>query len=406
MSSLSMMSQLSSYERAGFWKKQGLEVRKFSNGADLIGYLGTGDRADLLVTDLHMPGVDGWKLCRLIRSKEYAQYNDTPILATSAIFCGEEAQSLAAGLGANALLPAPFTAAELIRCARELLLGARPSIRTKVLILPEPGKFYRGLASSFSRFGYNVFESDKAEAAIRHLESWKPEVIVAWGGHPQRILDAMFKDYKKGMSYAAIIVVLDENSEADHVDMLKNGADGCIRAPFESDYVVGLAEKMSRVRALLRLQELLESKTEELRSAQNSFKCLFECVPDPALIYDRKGRIIAVNESCSTRLASRAAKLVGRKIQEVILADELGDSLNFGWGESQVGSYTAECVTHSGATFEAEVYQSPVRYNLGWATLVVFEALAREGCRSSDHSSSRVRGHRDHREHLRLGVLV
>ena len=168
-------------------EKQNLEVLRFSNGAEVVAYLDRRERADLIVTDLHMPEVDGWKLCRLVRSREYGPYNDTPVLATSAVFCGEEAQSLTAGLGANALLRAPFTSAELIRCVKDLLTGEIPSIRTRLLLIPFPGKKFRGLANCFRRFGYEVLEESDAELALKHLEVWKPAVVIIDHDHQGRV---------------------------------------------------------------------------------------------------------------------------------------------------------------------------------------------------------------------------
>ena len=36
--------------------------------------------ADVIITDLYMPGIDGWRLCRLLRSSAYKAFNTIPIL--------------------------------------------------------------------------------------------------------------------------------------------------------------------------------------------------------------------------------------------------------------------------------------------------------------------------------------
>ena len=174
---------------------------------EVVAYLDRRERADLIVTDLHMPEVDGWKLCRLVRSREYGPYNDTPILATSAVFCGEEAQSLTAGLGANALLRAPFTSAELIRCVKDLLTGEIPSIKTRLLLIPFPGKRFRGLANCFRRFGYEVLEEPDPELAVKHLEVWKPAVVIIDHDHDGIVLDKVLKRERQAASFNANLVV-------------------------------------------------------------------------------------------------------------------------------------------------------------------------------------------------------
>lgn len=372
-------------------EKQNLEVLRFENGADAVAYLDQGERADLLITDLHMPHVDGWKLCRLIRSREYEEYNDIPILATSAVFCGEEAQSLTASLGANALLRAPFTSAELIRCTRELLTGEIPSIRTKLLMLPSPKKPFRGLASCFKRFGYEVLEEPNAKLALKHLEVWKPAVVIVWHGHGEEVLDGVLNRERTEATFTANLVILDDDWEGHQVELLKAGADACVWSQVEPDYVVSLTEKMSRVRALLRLQDQLELQSEDLRAQRESFRGLLEGIPDPAALYDSNGAVQMLNETCANLLCTNAAKVIGRKVTDFLVAEELQESMESGWGEVMVASYPASLVTYSGNSFEVDVHQSPLKFNHDWATLVVLTEKEQfrdtyEPIRSSDTS--------------------
>lgn len=352
-------------------EKQNLDVIRFDNGAELVAYLDRGERADMIITDLHMPTLDGWKLCRLIRSREYRPYNDVPILATSAVFFGEEAQSLTAGLGANALLRAPFTSAELIRCTRELLTGEVPSIKTKLLMLPPPKEQFRGLASCFKRFGYEVLEEPDPRLALKHLEVWKPAVVLVWHGHKEEVMSGVLSRERATSTFTANIVVLDEAFEGSQVEYLRSGADACVWAEVEPDYAVALTEKMSRARALMRLQDQLELQSEELKSHRESFRGLLEGIPEPAAIYDSTGAVQMLNDSCAKLLSTNAAKVIGRRVSDFLVAEELQDSLEAGWGEVMVASYPASIVTYGGNSFEVDVHQSPLKYNLEWATLIV-----------------------------------
>ena len=35
---------------------------------------------NLIVTDLYMPKIDGWRFCRLLRSPSFTEYNSIPIV--------------------------------------------------------------------------------------------------------------------------------------------------------------------------------------------------------------------------------------------------------------------------------------------------------------------------------------
>ena len=335
-----------------------------------------------------MPEIDGWKLCRLIRSREFEPYNDIPILATSAVFAGEEAESLTAGLGANALLAAPFTAAELVGCVNELLHGNAPNICSKVLIMPPPGGSFRGLVSAFRRCGYETLE-EPPEQAGRYLDVSRPDVAIVWEGHPAGSLDKLLQRSWEATSPCVSIVVLDEDSPTGQLTWLKSGADACVRMPLEPDYLVNLAEKLSRVRAMLRIQDLLEQRSEELRASQETFQLLFEGIPDAVVVYGRSGTILGINENGARQLESYPSNLVGRKIWDLLISEEVTSSLNAGWTDGKPCSYNAICASCSGVSFEVEVHQRPIRFRGEPATLVVIkdvteELVARQAVRMSE----------------------
>lgn len=52
---------------------------------------------NLIVTDLYMPKIDGWRFCRLLRSPSFTEYNSIPIVVVvSATFSGTDAEGVSA----------------------------------------------------------------------------------------------------------------------------------------------------------------------------------------------------------------------------------------------------------------------------------------------------------------------
>ena len=72
-------------------KKGGYNVCKCCDARKAVARLAGGTTPDLIITDLHMPGMDGWRFSRLLRSPEFQEFNETPILVVSATFSGQEA---------------------------------------------------------------------------------------------------------------------------------------------------------------------------------------------------------------------------------------------------------------------------------------------------------------------------
>jgi DNA-binding response OmpR family regulator len=106
---------------AGLLKKADVEARAFEGVEAALAAMDPAAPPDLIVTDLYMPGIDGWRFCRLLRSPEYAAFNEIPILVVSATFAGEVPERIAADVGADAFLPSPVDGQAFIAQARALL---------------------------------------------------------------------------------------------------------------------------------------------------------------------------------------------------------------------------------------------------------------------------------------------
>ena len=65
-------------------QKTGLDARGFATASEALRAMDSAKPPALIITDLCMQGLDGWQFCRLLRSVEYADFNQVPILVVSA----------------------------------------------------------------------------------------------------------------------------------------------------------------------------------------------------------------------------------------------------------------------------------------------------------------------------------
>ena len=72
----------------------------------------------VIIMDIRMPGLDGYELCRRIRSED--QFNDIKIFAISGLISEVEAEKLPE-LGIDAFLPKPFDNNNLVRTIDSLI---------------------------------------------------------------------------------------------------------------------------------------------------------------------------------------------------------------------------------------------------------------------------------------------
>jgi two-component system, chemotaxis family, chemotaxis protein CheY len=96
----------------------GHSVLRCENGRKAVAFL-EHDHADLLVTDIVMPEMDGVETVRAVRQLD----PDLPILAISGggSFDPKDYLGIAQAFGATAVLPKPFRPAELVDVVSQLL---------------------------------------------------------------------------------------------------------------------------------------------------------------------------------------------------------------------------------------------------------------------------------------------
>jgi CheY-like chemotaxis protein len=95
----------------------GYEVELAADGNEAL-RLALSDIPDLVLLDLHMPGLDGWEAARLMRS--YWPTRPIPIIAFSGHHDGDTVMR-AADAGCNRFVRKPFVPAELVRIVQSML---------------------------------------------------------------------------------------------------------------------------------------------------------------------------------------------------------------------------------------------------------------------------------------------
>ncbi len=110
-------------------------VTAVGNGAEAIARLGE-TTPDVVIADVHMPGADGYEVCR--RSKEL--HPSVPVLLLAGTFEAFDAEE-ATRCGADGHLKKPFDSQELLRRVRDLAQStvvAQPRPREAEVSEPEP----------------------------------------------------------------------------------------------------------------------------------------------------------------------------------------------------------------------------------------------------------------------------
>lgn len=99
--------------------RQGFDVALAQDGLEACRRIGH-ERPDLVLLDILLPLLDGWEVCRMIRSHHDQQISQVPIIMLSAL-AQEENKLKGYDLGADIYLPKPYSIKEVILQSRQLI---------------------------------------------------------------------------------------------------------------------------------------------------------------------------------------------------------------------------------------------------------------------------------------------
>jgi two-component system, cell cycle sensor histidine kinase and response regulator CckA len=296
---------------ASILTRDGFEVIACDGAEQALRRLIQRGSVDVIITDLYMPGIDGWRLCRLLRSSAYHAFNAIPILVVSATFSGADAEELTAQLGADGFLSAPYEAGVLRQSVRDLLGNGKPKTPTTVLIVEPDRVQAETLAETFKAGGYGVVYAGDGAAALSQFRAKRPQIVILDYDLPDMDGDQLLRSIKEPAATTVLIVVTRDASAEHALELLRLGADNYAPKPVVPEYLLHLCQTAARQRALVRVEELLELRTRKLRHSEERYRNLFENAGIGLVTYSLDGTVIAVNQSFEELSGRSRVNLVG-----------------------------------------------------------------------------------------------
>ncbi len=288
--------------------KAGLHVEVFDNAESFLASLASGNDPSLVVTDLYMEGIDGWKLCRLLRSPDYRHFNDTPILVVSATYTGEAPGLIAADLGANAFLPQSADCRELVCTARALLNREVPAKESRLLIVEDEPAMRKLLTATFEAQGYCVDAvgtgaevmdriNISSDATKEKRDPSRYHVAVVDYHLPDTFGDVLLQHLREACPACAVVMVTADTDSELALKWMKAGAAAYACKPFHPQYLVELCEKAQRERSLLETERVLGARALALRKSEAFNAALFDYSPAETIVVDTAGSIVRWNKA-------------------------------------------------------------------------------------------------------------
>ncbi len=339
----------------------GLIVQTFSGAEVALATMNPDHPPALIVTDLYMPGIDGWQFCRLLRSHAYAPYNPVPIIIVSATFAGVDAIQTAADLDVESFMASPVDGEVFIAKIRELLSGENTCAKPGLLVVEDEHPIAEVLARAFSADGYQVDIAPTVAGAIQAFTTNDYRLAVIDYHLPDGAGDSLLEMFHNHNPDCALIMMTGDANPALAREWMKRGAASYVSKPFETAYLVELCMRARRERSLLRMPALIENRTKALQESELRYRYLFEFSRDGIVITDFNGRIIDANKAFC-----RMVNYSSKELQQLSSIDLLTPENLRQWERKEIwenqvlreGSskiYERPFIRKGGHTFPAEI---------------------------------------------------
>lgn len=302
---------------AALIRKTGLKARTFLGAESALKNMqqAAGDSSQslptLIVSDLYMPDIDGWRFCRLLRSDEYQDLNHIPVIVVSATFAGDAPDRIARDLGIEAFLSAPVDAAEFVQQVNDMIAGHVVCRANRVLLLEDSRSMQRIIEQAFSKNRYEVDSFTTLQDARDAVTKRTYDFAVLDYHLPDGLGDELL-DELQVQQPSCVVVMMTTDTNAEHaLNWMKRGAAAYLRKPFAPEYLIELCARSRRERSLLKAQDLLEVRTRELRDSEARFRSLVESTPDWVWACDEQGVINYSNSAFENILGIKNSDVVG-----------------------------------------------------------------------------------------------
>jgi putative two-component system response regulator len=274
---------------------------------------------DAIVTDVHMPVMDGIELCRRIHSMP--QTRSIPVIMVSGMDT-DEAINQGFSAGAAAFLSKSEISRLLKKTVKESLTRNCFAKQHTILIVDDSSSIRQFVKDCLTNAGYQTLTAENGKTALQLLADEKPGLILSDINMPEMNGFDFHRAIRADPELASIpFVVMSTNKDYGHIArMIRQGAASYIIKPFEMDQLVILLEKVlsDQYLILLKEKERLDTERNDLLNSINSLISALEARD----AYTR-GHSEAVSKIASGMIAHSGADI--EDVEAVAIGGKLHD---------------------------------------------------------------------------------
>lgn len=208
---------------------------------------------DLVISDIDMPNLDGFEMCRKLRGKSATEA--VPILILSARGKGVDIDR-GFDVGANDFLSKPVSENELLSRIEQILSSREQGEqkRERILVVDDSSVQRSVIVQALAQQGFDVVAAKDGLDALAVVETAKPELVITDSEMPEMNGRDLTRNLKADARFEDVPVVMltAADSPLSRLKSKHAGISAYLTKPFAPDKVVVIAEKLIAERRLLR----------------------------------------------------------------------------------------------------------------------------------------------------------
>ncbi len=211
--------------------KAGHEVVSAKLGIDAIKLIRSGEQIDLILSDIMMPGQDGFDVLKTVRASKGMGH--VPVVLCS---CLRDQASVVKGLklGASGYITKPFQPDTLTSKVNDLL-GQAPSA---ILVVDDEKILRNLLVRILNGGGHKTIEAESGEQAVEIMTQHNVSMVVTDTKMPGMSGLDLLKTIKADKPNLPVVIVVDNAMGSSKSQALSSGADGFIVKPFQNTEIL------------------------------------------------------------------------------------------------------------------------------------------------------------------------
>ncbi|MEW5994972.1 MAG: response regulator [Candidatus Zixiibacteriota bacterium] len=225
----------------GILEKHDYKVVPKPSAREALTYLQKGEPADLIISDVMMPRIDGFQLLRLVRSdrrlKRIPVILCTTLNDTASVVQGR-------GLGATDYIVKPIKP-EVVVAKVEKALQTAPG---PILVVDDQEVVRKLLAKIIEREGFEVVAAASGAEALEQTEKRNVSMVFADIKMPDMTGLELLAALKKKLPSVPVLLMTGYGAEFCKEDLLAAGAGGFITKPFHNTLIISKIEALTTAR--------------------------------------------------------------------------------------------------------------------------------------------------------------